>query len=593
MKYVLKLLAIWLLCGPIGLARAADEVPIYLYQSPLTAAFFKNNGADYSIFLQRWREYLKQYGGNFQHVNRKELLTGLKPGVLILASAILLDEAERTAIADYADHGGNVLLTWGSGVRDGKGAWRGYQFLQDLMAVKVQGKLERNQDEWFLNLFGDGPLSWPIAAGKRIYLGRTAEQPLRLSAPLLAARYLDWGRSPSANSETGAIVYGEKNGSRRVMFGFSESSWQYDQDNDLIPLLDATLAWLRHQVRIWPATWPQGFQAAHLLEMDTEDKFHSAENFAADLDAIKAKGTFYCLTSIAKNQKKLLNQLAANHEVGYHGDVHTGFKGKSAEQQEQRIVTMQKELAGALDAQFVPRVIGFRAPTESFDATTEQLLRKHGIRYQVSNPEYAEARLPFFSQSEENLDGNTALVILPRTQNDDLNYGKMKKNPEQIIAQMGREFDYVLEMGALGVLSVHSQNYATGGWFLKSGFMKKLVPPYLQRLQQHRQQIWVASGSEIAEWWRAKSRVKQTSDTPSDQLAFQVSAPGVAQNLGFLITHPDMTQKEKHNRLQIQSLRPSQPQPTIKAIDAFRSVILFEPLAAGNYAYQIRFANSK
>lgn len=596
MKPVWKICLRWCLCLlcllPAVLprqARAANEMPIYLYQSPLTAAFFKNNGADYGIFLQRWRDYLKQYGSQFQQVNRKDLLAGLKPGVLILASAILLDDAERGAINDYANRGGNLLLTWAGGVRDGRGDWRGYPFLQDLIGVKVQGQVEPNQDEWFLHLFGDGPLSWPVAAGTRIYLGRTAESPLRLTATHLAGRYLDWGRSPTGTSETGAIAYGEKNGSRRVMFGFSESSWQYDQENDLTGVLDATLAWLRHQSRIWSATWPAGHLAAHLLEMDTEDKFGSAEQFALDLEAIKAKGTFYCVTSIAKNQKKLVNRLAAKHEIGYHGDVHTGFKGKSASEQETRIQTMKKELASALEPQYLPRAIGFRAPTESFDATTEQLLRKHGISYQVSDPGSAEARLPFFSRSEENLDGNTALVILPRTQNDDLNYAKMKKNPEQITTQMLQELGFVREMGALGVLSVHTQNYATGNLLAKPGFMRRLVPLYLQRLQQQRQQIWVASGAEIANWWRARSRIQTASNAAPDQLLFQVSAPGVAQQPGFLLTHPVASQTLP----QVQSLRPNQPQPLVKAIDAFRSVILFEPLASGHYAYQIKFAGNK
>lgn len=575
------LLVLCLFCCSLG--HAESEMPIYLYQSPLTAAFFKANGADYNTLLFRWREYLKQYGSNFQHANRRDLLAGLKPGVLVLGSAVLLDDQERAAIENYANAGGSLMVTWGTGARNGKGGWAGYDFLQKMMDVKVVGALSRQQDEWFLNPFGDGPLTWNVPAGKRIYLGRTAEMPLRLTGANLAARYMDWGRQPRGNGDNGAISYSEKGHSRRILLGFSEVSWEYDQDSDLLPILDAGFAWLRHQVKIWPATWPQGHTSAHLLEMDTEDKFASAENFADDLEAIHVRGTFFCLTSIAKNHKKLLNQLAQKHEVGYHGDIHVGFKGKPADLQEQRIKGMQKELEGVLEPQYLARAVGFRAPTESFDGTTEKLLRQAGIRYHVSQPEYAEARLPFFAQGEENLTQEEALVALPRTQNDDLNYAKWKKEPDRIMASMNQELDYVLEMGALGVLSVHSQNYVTGGWFIKSGFMRKVLPPYLQRLQQQRHNIWIATGYDISEWWRARSRVKQASH---DQLEFQVASPGITQNLSFIITHPQAGAALP----QLLAQDPAAPIPKVKALDGFRSVIIFEPLAAGKYAYQIRWS---
>ena len=580
------LLWILLVCS-FAPARAdkPEEMPIYLYTSPITEAFFKANGANYGTLLVRWREYLRPYNG-FKMINRRELLAGLKPGVLVLGSAVLLDEQERAAIEAYAGNGGNLLVSWGTGARDGKGSWTGYQFLEKLMDVKVLGTLDRQQNEWFLNPFGDGPLTWTVPAGKRIYLGRTAETPLRLQAAHLAGRYMEWGRHPGANNDTGAIAYSEKNGSRRVMLGFSEVSWEFDQDSDLMPIFDASFAWLRHQMRAYTAAWPQGYTAAHLLEMDTEDKFLGAEGFAQDLEKVGMKATFFCLTSIAKNHKKLVNHLYEKHEVAFHGDVHVGFKGKPAAQQEQRIVTMQKEMMATLQAEHVLRRPGFRAPTESYDADTERLLRQHGFGYHVSQPEQTEARLPFFSRAEEDLSSEQALVVLPRTQNDDLNYTKLKKQPEQIKIQMEKELNYVLEMGALGVLSIHSQNYGSGGWFNEAGFMRKVVPDYFQRLQKHKDQVWVASGSEISHWWRERARVTQSTGLPAEQLAFQVAAPGTTKKLSFFITRP----KQGKQLPVVEALQGNLPQPKIRVIDEFRVALIFDALAAGKYAYRVQFA---
>jgi peptidoglycan/xylan/chitin deacetylase (PgdA/CDA1 family) len=560
-------------------------MPVYLYTSPITEAFFKANGANYGTFLVRWRDYLRNYP-NFQQVNRRELLAGLKPGVLVLGSAVLLDEQERAAIEKFADGGGNMMVTWGSGARDGKGGWSGFGFLEKLMDVKVRGFLDRQSNEWFLNPFGDGPLTYTVPAGKRIYLGRTAEAPLRLEAAHLAGRYFEWGRHPGPNNDTGAIAYTEKAGSRRILLGFSEVSWEFDQENDLLPILDASFAWLRHQVRIYPATWPEGYVAAHLLEMDTEDKFSSAEYFAQDLEKVGMRGSFYCVSSIAKNHKKLINQLLEKHEIGFHGDVHVGFKGKPAAQQEQRISAMQKDMQATLEAGRSLKRPGFRAPTESYDAETERILRQHGFGYHVSQPEQTEARLPFFSRAEDNLSTEQALVVLPRTQNDDLNYTRLKKQPEQIKQQMMRELDYVLEMGALGLLSVHSQSYVTGGWFNETGFMRKAVPAYLQRLQQNKDKIWIATGHEIANWWRARARITHSPSNAADQLQFQVAAPGVAQRSGFFITRP-----VKNKALpRIEALQANLPLPKMIAIDEFRLALIFEPLAAGTYSYRVKFA---
>ena len=86
--------------------------PLYLYASPLTTAFFSANGANYDAMKARWREYLRTYYGNAnREVTREDLLAGLKPGVLVLGSAVLLDEKERRAIQAFAQAGAWLTAT--------------------------------------------------------------------------------------------------------------------------------------------------------------------------------------------------------------------------------------------------------------------------------------------------------------------------------------------------------------------------------------------------------------------------------------------------------------------------------------------------
>jgi hypothetical protein len=144
-----------------------------------------------------------------------------------------------------------------------------------------------------------------------------------------------------------------------------------------------------------------------------------------------------------------------------------------------------------------------------------------------------------------------------------------------------RDFDYLNESGALGVLSVHSQNYAA------DGLMAKLTPPYIKRLQQHREDIFVASGEEIEAWWRARDRVTQKVEKgPATKLVFDVRSPGKVKGVTFFVTHAVAEGVLKG----VRPGRPDAPQPEVKRIDAYRSAIIFrQELQAGRYDYSLEF----
>lgn len=557
----------------------------YLYSSPITSAFFTANGTSYDGLKQRWREYFRPYGKAFREVSRASLIAGLKPGVLVLGSAALLDEQERKAIQAFAETGGSILVTWGTGVRDGRGQWTGYKFIEDLLQMKVNATVT-NQDKGennarFLNPFGDAPLTWTVPAGERIFLGQVAETPIRVESPNLAARYFSWERYPASKDSNGAIAFLEKGASRRAYFGFSESSWEYDERIQMPNLVDSVMAWLKHEPSIYKAAWPNGSLSAQLLEMDSEEKYFNALDFARDLDAAKLRGTFYSLTGVARQYRDAVQKLSEKHEIGYHGEVHVGFKGKTPQAQEDRLNIMVTEMRDTVGSLALPKVTGFRAPTESWDSNTEKLLRKLGIRHNVTGPSASEGRVPFFSESEPGLKPEDAMVGLPRTQLDDLNLLGLRIATAKASELIMLDFDYLHEAGGLGVLSVHSQNYAPGD------LMAKIAPPYIKRLQQHQADVWTASGEEIANWWRARERVVyKPVRASSTRLVFDVRAPGNVKGLAFFVTHPVIDIGPKS----VTAVSANAPQPELRRIDAYRSILIFrQELKAGNYAYSLEF----
>ena len=563
-------------------APVATLEPVYLYASPLTNLFFEANGASYDALKTRWREYLRTfYGKDYREVTRANLLAGMAPGVLVLGSAVLLDDKERKAIRNFSEAGGSVLATWGTGARDGRGKWAGYGFLEDLLKMKVVGPVTQEDNLRFINTFGDHPLTWAVPGGQRIFLGEIAESPLRVDSPNLAARYFDWQRFPAPKNTNGAIAYLEAGNSRRVYFGFPESSWEYDERLELPKMFDSVIAWLRRKPMVFKGAWPNGDLSAQLLEMDTEDKFSNALNFAKELDAANIKGTFYSLTSIAIKNRDIVQKLAEKHEIGYHAEIHVGFKGKSPDIQAQRLNAMVTEMKDVVGSRAITGIVGFRAPTESWDETTEKLLRKIGVKHHVADPAASESRVPSFSRAEPTLSTEDAIVVLPRTQMDDLNYQGLKLTLDRASELIMLDFDYLHEAGALGVLSVHSQNYAA------DGLMAKLTPPYVKRLQQHRDDVWAASGAEIADWWRMRERVVFAPfKNSASNFAFDVRSPGNVKGLQFFVTHPALNVAP----IAVKALSPGAPQPELRRIDAYRSALVFkQELSVGHYAYSLDF----
>jgi peptidoglycan/xylan/chitin deacetylase (PgdA/CDA1 family) len=317
------------------------------------------------------------------------------------------------------------------------------------------------------------------------------------------------------------------------------------------------------------------------MEMDTEAKFENAVNFAKELDAANIRGTFYALTSIALKNRDIVENLAQKHEIGYHGEVHFGFKGKTVDAQQERINTMASDMKNIMGTRSTNGVTGFRAPTESWDAITEKLLRQMGLRHHVADPASSESRVPFFSRSEPELGADKALVVMPRTQMDDLNYLGLKLSNEKASELIMLDFDYLHEAGALGVLSVHSQNYGP------EGLMTQLTPPYIKRLQAHRQDVWAVSAEEITDWWRTRERVAfQPGPLIGDRFTFAVQPPGTVKGLSFFVTHPAKDVVVKR----VTSVRPDVPGPELVHLDAYRSVLIFRnELKAGSYTYTLEF----
>jgi peptidoglycan/xylan/chitin deacetylase (PgdA/CDA1 family) len=557
---------------------------VTLYASRHTARYLAAHGGSYEQLVAPWRTLLRDNKIAFRELSEPQQLDLSTPGVLILPSAIALDDKEREQIRAFLARGGSVVATWATGTRDGAGQWFGHGFVEELFGVRVHGEVTPDSEETFLMPSGESPVTHRLAAGRRLWIGKLAEKPLRLEAPQIAARYFDWARTVKNGVVNGAIAYGERDdkhhGARWALLGFAETAWTF-QPAEIGALIGDLLDWLQHRPAVALAAWPHPYRAANLIEMDTEHGFPNALRFAREMERGGFTATFYCLTSEAVKHPDVVHRLAKKHEIAYHADIHTGFKDRLPVDQAKRLDEMIGEMRTILGN--TDKVTGFRAPTESYDATTEQLLVKKGITHHTADPSSTEVRLPFLSKNGPGAPMQ-ALVVLPRTQRDDINYLETAHNPETLARALIADFDLAVEMGGLALLSVHTQHYDPASD--AGARMIAAMPKLIQHAAQQRERVWTTNGGAIAEWWRSRERVRVTSARHANRLEVNVTVaePDEVKRLAVLVMNPAADALP-----QVRTLKAGSPTPRVERLDPLRSALVFEALGPGHHSYMLTY----
>ncbi len=559
---------------------AQSSATVILYASSSSKTYFAGLGGNYEVLLGPWRNYFSSRKIDFREIQNASQLRRERSGVLILPSAVSLSDDERAELLAFRAKGGAILCTWATGTRDGTGGWRGWQFLQNLGA-RVIGEIPAAANVNNLILTGESPVSHTQTAGQRIALAKTSEVLLRATGEVVAGRFMNWSRTPDDERRSeGAVIFTEtrENFGRVAYFAFAESGWEA-QTRETHDLIADTLQWLRREPAIIRGAWPYGKRAAQVIEMDTEEGFSNALPFASMMKSINYRSTFYVLTSVAKLFPQVLTQLARDFEIGYHGDVHTSFKGQAPAEQEQRLQTMRNEMASVLPE---PQGLsGFRAPTEGYDAVTEQLLPKFGIRHHTADPNRSTARLPLMSKAE-GVDATNALVVLPRTQRDDINLYLEKLTTEQTTKALIDDFDLSLDTGSLGLLSVHSQN------FKADSVLVAAMPGFLNHLTERREPVWLASAGQVADWWRDRERFKLSPKINGKRIEFDITITGQQSIKGATVI---VTTPQRGVQTMVDGTKVSMVKPTVSKIDDYRAAVVFDSLAPGNYGYKVTFSS--
>ena len=558
-------------------------VTVFVYASPTTDSFFSKNGLDAKANIQQWEVFLRKYRIPFQLIASVEKLETAQPGVLLLPSLVALSEREKQAVINFRAKGGGVLASWLTGVRDDKGQWQGFGFMETALDAKVVGSTEADEDDNFMMPNGDSPVAHSLPAGVRIWLERPKDwYSLRFASGNSAAQIMDWSRTFVSGKPTSTVVFDERiqsSGqlSRSVVLGYPERLLLSADPRLLEAIAHNSLLWLLRQPDAYLSAWPYPYKSAFVLAVDTADTVSDADlTFAQSLENAGVRATYYLLgENISKAIEKIKKIKAMGHEIGYLGDRFVGFKDQPIAAQKLRFDAMLASLKTAgIEA---PEAPGFHAPMELFDKNTEKLLAESGFGHYIAFMDSTDTRLPFFSpaQSSPNKPAKS-LVVLPRTQNGP------EDSIEESDAETGlknflNELQLAEQMRGLSVVRVPNQ----------SSLNAAQLGEILKHLKARKNSMWLATSRQVADWWRERDRVniRLEPGIAAPQLTVTVKAGEPLKHAATVwINLP-----KSGSTPRLVGRTASEKLPKVAVVDAWRAAIVLEGLVPGQHQWSVYF----
>jgi len=172
------------------------------------------------------------------------------------------------------------------------------------------------------------------------------------------------------------------------------------------------------------------------------------------------------------------------------------------------------------------------------------------------------------------------VVVLPRTQRDDIVFMQRKDAPmADVIGVMKGDLGLIVEEGALGVLSVHSRNFS------RDSVMSQAVPAYLLDLAELRPRVWLATGVEVADWWRKRANLRVSLNAIGKRYELEVSNVGEIAVEGATV----MVYNPRAANVTVTATKAWMPDATVRRVDEFSYQVIFGAIGAGHHQYTLAF----
>jgi hypothetical protein len=474
--------------------RLPARVRVAIVRDQAAESFYTNKATLDSI-VDSWKDALTAVGAEPRIVSSSAIGSTRDARVIVVPSSPCLTVATREAIDMAGSRGQGLILTGSAGINDAGCRRIGYGLVVAATGASRVEPLEQRPMVYVTIPYG-GPLTLDIPPGSRLDLNPASQVALRL--PGRDAVYSDYSLEPAAVAQqplmSGAIAHSTYRGARVAYWGFGlREAVQRPWDREIsLLLVRNSVAWAGKVLLPSVEPWPNDHTAATAFVQDVEDQFTNARYAADSLEKIGVPGTFFVISDLARRNTRLTRDLMKAGEVGSHTENHHLLGGTPPERQQARLALTQHDLTGILGA----KVSGLRPPEEQFDVATMKAWLAAGGRYMLGANDSRSASPEMLAM------GHDTLVLLPRTGDDD--FGVLSPSQPQDPVSTGKllksEFDWIHALGGLYALSYHSQ--------LLSQPEHLPALAHLAREISADTTVWIATASDIASWWRARSQLE-------------------------------------------------------------------------------------
>ena len=568
---------------PQGIGPGTSDIPpnsVLLYASLTSQAHLMKLGTDPTTGTRIWENYLRANQLPFVRVTGPEALSRVStPGLLILASTVVLSDVEQQAVLEWRNRGGAVLSTWLTAAYSSSGELLGFDFMRDVLDVKVVGSTKEEADDTFMIVHGNSPISHNLLAGTRVWLERVPNQlPVRLVGKQESAQIMNWSRNVNIQNPSGLISYNERKMpsglySRTATIGYPEQNWQRSDPLQLNAISKDVFAWLQRQPSVYLSAWPFPYRSAVAIAIQAAEQVVEGDVAMAQTIAdMGGKATFYLNGSNAEKAAPMIKKVQAqSHEIAYLGDSFEGFKDQPKEKQSARLDEMQRQLAAA--GIVVPMPASFAPPLDSMDQTTQALLQEKKFDNFLAFMDASDSSLPFIRGTTADL--TEPIVVMPRTL-----IGPEEAVEADVTSGLDNflgELDVSVRMGGLSVVRIPSQSL--------------LLPEQRKRifdkLLSLRGKVWMSSAKDIARWWRNREQVAvHLAPHPEGYVInAKVSHSITAQEpLSIMVNLP-----HPNRRVRLQPMQNGDKLPEVMVVDSERVTLKWLAPAAGQYAWLLTF----
>ncbi len=465
----------------------------YIYESPATAHFFPDS--QYHVQLKgRWESLLQEVGARVTRISNADEIDALGSELIVLASAVCLDAAERESIRTHIERGGQLLATWAIGARDGDCKWDGYDFLQEITDASAVSPLDGRPFSYLTTPAGL-PISTGLPPGQRVELSTEAWIALNTEEPGIF--WSDWSLNPLAGPRGGAMVAAITRktvyGGRVAWFGYQLGVGAYELDRRIVERMAANaLLWASGHVLVDVSPWPAGYRSALAVTQDVEHSHRNSRRLARRMQQLDVPVTFFAVSQLVREEAVLAEQLRSAGEIGSHSADHRQVGGWPLSKQ---LASLNRTFAD-ISAWSGEAPLGFRPPREEFDSATLEAWRRVGGLY-VAATNSARSAAPELLRVKSG-----PVVVLPRVVDDD--YAVMvirgERSADSLAAALHGGLEKMRSLGGLDLLTVHTQ--------LIDSERRIAAIAVVARSAVEAGDVWIATGAEIAKWWASRSELE-------------------------------------------------------------------------------------